>query len=250
MLRPPSSTRAFLRVSAAAVLAVVLAACGQGARSDADTKAERALKACHAQWSDVGDSLLGLDQDPNPSALAARWNNVIATVQYYGTVGTPKSCQSTIETQLEAVTALRRFSDRLHPYDMTYQLEQVRAAIDLYLNDPQPKPARGADHRLVRPPTKAAVTQAMSTLTDNAQQANEELQPGWEQTTSVDLTDVAALTKTMQDLDFLAQDSPHWRRCEEALQVLVAATRFQEGLVDGQSPSPSDGPTDATTPAG
>jgi hypothetical protein len=33
----------------------------------------------------------------------------------------------------------------------------------------------------------------------------------------------------MQDLDFLAQDSPHWRQCEEALQVLVAAVRAQEG---------------------
>jgi hypothetical protein len=246
MLRPSSSTRVALRVLVGALLVVALAGCGQGAKPDKDAKAAAALKACRAQWADVGETVLGLDQDPHPSALADRWNNVIATVQYYKTVDSAKNCQSTIETQLKAVTSLRQFSDKLHPYDMTYQLDQVRAAIDLYLNDPLPEPVRGADHKRVRPPTKPAVSQAMQTLTDNAEQANEELQPGWQQTTSVDLTDVAALTKTMQDLDFLAQDSPHWRQCEQALQVLVAAIRFQEGLVDGQSPSPSDAPTDAT----
>jgi hypothetical protein len=89
------------------------------------------------------------------------------------------------------------------------------------------------------------VTAAIATLTNDAASANTELQPGWEQTTSVDLTDVAALTKTMQDLDFLAQDSPHWRRCEEALQVLVAAIRAQEGASAPATPSPSP-----TSPAG
>jgi hypothetical protein len=250
MLRPPQSTRALLRATVATLLVVALAACGQGAKSDTDAKAARALKDCRAQWADVGESVLGLDQDPNPSALADRWNNVIATVQYYKTVDSAKNCQSTIETQLKAVTSLRQFGEKLHPYDMTYQLEQVRAAVDLYLNDPLPEPVRGPGHKVVKPPTKEAVTQAMQTLTDNAQQANEELAPGWEQTKSVDLTDVTALTTTMQDLDFLAQDSPHWRQCEEGLQVLVAAIRFQEGLVDGQSPPPSDGPTDATSPTG
>jgi hypothetical protein len=191
-----------------------------------------------------------MDEDPNPSALADRWNSVIATVQYYRNVDTAKDCQQLVETQLKAVTSLRQFSEKLRPYDMTYQLSQVRAAIDLYLNDPLPKPARDENHKRVLPPTKTEVSAAMQTLTDNAAKANAELQPGWEQTKSVDLTDVTALTKTMHDLDFLAQDSPHWRSCEEALQVLVSAIRFQEGLVASGPGSPSNGPTDATTPAG
>ena len=207
-------------------------------------KAERALEQCRAQWRDVGDSVLGMDEDADPSALASRWTSVIATVDYYRTVDTAKHCQTAIETQLKAVTALRQFSDKLRPYDMTYQLGQVRAAIDLYLNDPLPAPVRGANGKRVAPPAKAAVRTAMKALEDNASEANTELQPGWAQTSSVDLTDVTALTKTMQDLDFLAQDSPHWRACEQALKVLVAAIRAQEGL--SGSATPSAGPTDAT----
>jgi hypothetical protein len=250
MLRQRPWTRAVLRVSVAGALAVVLVGCGQDAKSDSEAKAAAALKECRAQWAEVGESVVGLEQDPNPSALADRWNTVIATVEYYKHTNSARDCQAAVETQLKAVTSLRQFSQKLRPYDMTYQLAQVRAAVDLYLNDPLPEPVRGANHKLVRPPTKEAVTQAMQTLTDNAQQANDELQPGWEQTKSVDLTDVDTLTTTMQDLDFLAQDSPHWRQCEDALQVLVAAIRFQEGLVEGQAASPSTSPTDATTPAG
>lgn len=231
------------------MVAAGLAGCGHQAKPDASAKAERALKACRAQWAEVGDSILGLDQDTNPSALSDRWNTVIATVDYYEHTDTARDCQKQVESQIKAVTSLRQFSDKLHPYDMTYQLDQVRAGVDLYLGDPLPDPVRGAHHKLVRPPAKPAVTQAMQTLTDNAELANQELEPGWEQTKSVDLTDVAALTKTMQDLDFLAQDSPHWRQCEDALQVLVAAIRFQEGLVESQE-TPSASPTDATTPAG
>jgi hypothetical protein len=246
--------RPWSRVALPAVLATALAvgatACGDDSASRAKAKAEHALENCRSQWSDVGDSVVGMDKDPNPSALAERWNSVIATVDYYRTSTSAKNCQANIETQLKAVTALRQFSDKLHPYDMAYQLEQVRAAIDLYLNDPLPAPARDENHKRVVPPTKAAVTQAMQTLTDNAAQANAELQPGWEQTKSVDLTDVTALTTTMQDLDFLAQDSPHWRSCEEALQVLVSAIRFQEGLVGQPSaPTPSaTAPSATTTP--
>ncbi|HET6168104.1 MAG TPA: hypothetical protein VFE07_14830 [Marmoricola sp.] len=249
MLRLRPWHRAALPVVLAAVLTVALTGCGDSGDSKAKAKAERALKDCRAQWSDVGDSVVGMDQDPNPSALAERWNSVIATVDYYKTSKSAKNCQSNVETQLKAVTALRQFSDKLHPYDMAYQLDQVRAAVDLYLNDPLPAPARNENNKLVKPPTKAEVTAAMQSLTANAAAANAELEPGWEQTKSVDLTDVDALTTTMQDLDFLAQDSPHWRTCEQALQVLVAAIRFQEGLV-GQPSAPSASPTDATTPAG
>jgi hypothetical protein len=230
----------------AAILTVALTACGSSADPGADAKAERALKECHAQWKDVGETVVGMDQDANPSALPARWTSVIATVEYYKTADDATDCQARIATQLKAITALRQFSEKLRPYDMTYQLAQVRAAVDLYLNDPLPDPVRGENGKLVRPPTKSAVTAAMQTLTANAAAANAELEPGWSQVSSVDLTDVTTLTTTMQDLDFLAQDSPHWRQCEEALQVLVAAIRAQEGLTG----APASSPTSATTPAG
>jgi len=249
MPRPPKWARTALSAAIVALVATTLVACGQASGSSASAKAERALKECRAQWREVGNSVVGMDEDTNPSALADRWNSVIATVEYYKTTDSAKNCQTTIETQLKAVTSLRQFSEKLRPYDMTYQLAQVRAAVDLYLNDPLPAAVRGEDGKRVPPPTKAAVAAAMQTLTDNAAQANAELEPGWAQTKSVDLTDVTTLTTTMQDLDFLAQDSPHWRACEEALQVLVAAIRAQEGLSGpATAATPSTSPTDATTP--
>jgi len=230
MLHQPAWARTLASAALAAVVAVALGGCGQGGGTSSAAKAERAVDQCRAQWRDVGESVVGMEEDTNPSALAERWNSVVATVEYYKATDTAKDCQARIEAQLKAVTALRQFSEKLRPYDMTYQLAQVRAAVDLYLNDPLPAPVRDENGKRVKPPAKAAVTTAMQTLTDNATAANVELEPGWTQTAAVDLTDVAALTKTMQDLDFLAQDSPHWRSCEDALQVLVAAIRFQEGL--------------------
>jgi hypothetical protein len=245
--------RTALVVAAAGAFALSLSSCGQSGSSPShadESKAQRAVKECRAQWSDLGDNVVGMDQDDNPSALSDRWTSVIATVDYYEQSKTASNCQSNVDAQRKAVTALEQFTEKLRPYDMTYQLGQVRAAIELYLNDPLPAPSRNENHKMVRPPSKQAVTAAMKTLADNAGEANVELQPGWQETTSVDLTDAAAVTKTRQDLDFLAQDSPHWRRCEEALQVLVAAIRAQEGLSGPATPSTSPSPTDATSPAG
>jgi hypothetical protein len=237
-----------LSAALVAVLAAALVACGKAPAPSAAATSDRALQECRAQWRDVGDSVLGMDQDPHPSALADRWTTVIATVDYYRNTDTAKDCQARVETQLKAISALRQFSEKLRPYDMTYQLDQLRAAIDLYLNDPLPTPVKDDSGKKVPPPGKAAVKAAMQTLTDNAEQANTELAPGWAQTTSVDLTDVTTLTKTMQDLDFLAQDSPHWRTCEEALQVLVAAVRAQEGISGPGPATPATSPSGAPTP--
>lgn len=223
-----------VRTALTAVLAVGLVAglggCGEESAPRAEASAEASAEECRTQWQEVAQSVVGMDQDPNPSALGERWTTVIATVDYYQSADTPEDCQAAVETQLKAVSALRQFSDKLRPYDMTYQLGQAKAAVDLYLHEPLPDPVRGENGKRLKPPSKAAVTSAMQVLADHAAQANAELAPGWEQTKSVDLTDVTALTKTMQDLDFLAQDSPHWRQCEEALQVVVAAIRAQEGL--------------------
>ncbi|MFL6154875.1 MAG: hypothetical protein ACJ72D_02205 [Marmoricola sp.] len=214
-------------VLAGVVLSLLAAGCGA---DPAPVKASttQSLKECRSQWHDVAESVIGLDQDTDPSALASRWTSVVATVDYYRTAPSAKGCQANVETQLKAITLLRQFSERLRPYDMAYQLRRVSASIDLYLHDALPAAQRNGAGKLVRPPTKAAVSAAMATLTSKAATANDELQPGWEQLASVELEDSAAVASALQDLDFLAQDSPGWRESEAALQVLVAAVQAQE----------------------
>jgi hypothetical protein len=207
----------------------------------------QAVKQCQSQWHDVAESVLGLDADTDPSALATRWTSVIATVDYYETSTSANNCQQNIETQVRAITALRQFSGRLRPYDMTFQLARVSAAVDLYLHDPVPTAARGANGKLVKAPTHAAVAAALATLTDESAEANVELQPGWGQLGTVSLDDEDAVAAAIGDLDSLAQEGAHWSRCQQALQVIVTATRAQEGLLGTPEDQPTDSPT--ATPA-
>ncbi|MBO9520232.1 MAG: hypothetical protein J7518_01740 [Nocardioidaceae bacterium] len=242
LLRPGPRRRP-TRPSAVLLVAVlVLAGTGcSGSEKHGPKKATAAQSTaeCRAQWHEVGQSVLGLDEETAPSSLPARWNTVVATIEYYEASATAKNCQATIEAQVKAITALRQLNDKLRPYDMGYQLQQVQAAVDLYLHDPLPAPARDEDGRLVKPPSKAAVQQAIRTLTANAPAADTELQPGWGQLASVDLDDATALRKAIEDLDQLAQDSVPWQACETALQVVVRAVRAQEGL---GSSGPTSGP--------
>lgn len=227
-------------VTMALVAAVGVGACGAD-KAPAKTSSS-ALKECQDQWGEVAESVVGLDEDPNPSALATRWTSVVATVDYYRNTKTAKDCQAQVESQVKAITLLRQFSERLRPYDMAYQLARVNASVDLYLHEPLPAPARNENGKLVKPPSKASVTAAIGTLTAQASQANTELQPGWGQLASVELTDPAAVKAAIDDLDFLAQDSPGWRQCQAALQVVVAAVQAQEGTVGGPAPSPTATP--------
>ena len=229
------------------VAAPLLAGCGETAKKPAGqsaaTSVPQSVKKCQDQWHDVGESVLGLDQDTDPSSLASRWTTVIATVDYYETSTAQVNCQATIETQVEAIRALRQFSDHLRPYDMSYQLEQVSASVDLYLHDPVPAPTHGPNGGLIKAPTHAAVSMAFAILTREAEDANAELQPGWEHLASVSLDDHAAVTAALGDLDSLAQAGTHWTRCQQALQVIVAATRAQEGLLGTPEGSASSTPT-------
>lgn len=243
--RRAGPVRPDLLLAVALVFMLVVTGCGGDEKKPAKPTGQTTSE-CRAQWHDVGQSVLGLDQETEPSSLASRWTAIVATIQYHETSATAKDCQPTIEAQVKAITALRQLSDKLRPYDMSYQLRQVTAAIDLYVHDPLPAPARNDNGKLVRPPTKAAVQQAMATLTANASAADTELQPGWGQLASVDLDDATALRSAIEDLDQLAQDSIPWRRCEEALQVLVAAVHAQEGITDA-TPTPT--PTPTATPA-
>ena len=234
----------------ALVVAPLVAGCDGGSstpKKQSNRSGPTSVRECRDQWHDVAESVLGLDQDPDPSSLASRWTTVIATVDYYENTATAKDCQATVESQVRAITALRQFSDRLRPYDMSYQLEQVAATVDLYLHDPLPPAVRGAHHKLVKPPTHEQVQAAMTTLTTEAAAANAELQPAWEHLASVSIDDDAAVAAALDDLDSLARAGTHWTACQQALQVIVAAQRAQEGLLGSPEDQPSSSPTSSPT---
>jgi hypothetical protein len=236
-----------LGVGASGVLLLGLCVAGCGGTQAVSAKVPDPLQQCRHEWHDVAGTVVGLDQDSVPSALASRWTSVIATIAYYETTPTAKDCRQHVDAQVAAIDALRAFSERLRPYDMAYQLEQVSPAADLYAHEPLPAPYRGASGHQVKPPAKQAVAAAIATLAAGAATADADLQPGWEQLASVELTDAAAVRSALSDLDFLARDSAAWVRCKQALTVLEAAARAQEG--GPVTPGPGSAPTSAP-PAG
>lgn len=209
----------------ALALALGLGTTGCGADKAAPADTGTSVAECRQQWHDVAETIVGLEDDTNPSALATRWTNIAATVSLYETTDDATGCQANIEKQVQAIAQLRDFVPRLQPYDMAFQLSRLSAPVDLYLHDPLPKPTRNAKGKLVRPPSKAAVSRAIEDLRSYGVSANAELEPGWGQLATVELSDTAAVDSALRDLDYLAQDSPNWRTCNHALQVLVRATQ-------------------------
>ncbi|RNL79812.1 hypothetical protein [Nocardioides marmorisolisilvae] len=231
----------------ALVVVPITAGCDDAPKKSKATSISASVQECRDQWHDVAESVLGLDQDTDPSALASRWTTVLATVDYYENTTTAEDCQARVENQVNAITALRQFSDRLRPYDMEYQREQVAATVDLYLHDPVPAPVKGANGKTVKAPTHEQVEAAVATLTAHAAEANAELQPAWEHLASVSIDDDAAVTAALEDLDALAQAGKAWPACQQALQVIVAAQRAQEGLLGTPEDQPSGSPTGSPT---
>jgi len=223
----------------ALTLGPVLTACG-AEEPVAPVAVPQTLQECRDQWHEVGESVIGLDEDPNPSALASRWNSVTATAVLYENTESAENCQANIEAQVKAITLLREFMVTVQPYDMEYQLAQVAAGVDLYLNDVLPAPYRDSSGKSVTPPTKKAVRAAAADLSQYAAAANAELQPAWARLATVELTDADAVKSAVGDLAAAAQASPSWLACQAGLQVILAAITAQEGGVTsgGTSPSP------------
>ncbi|HET7684575.1 MAG TPA: hypothetical protein VFK34_13010 [Marmoricola sp.] len=214
-----------LLVATLALLAP-LTACGtEEARPE---PVSQAVQDCRDQWGDVAQTILDMDADTTPSSLSQRWSTIIAGVDYQRHNAKGEDCVGSIEDEVQAISALRKFSSRLRVYDMEYQLRTIQPQAELYLHQPVPEPATGADGRKVRPPTHAAVEQALSVLESHAAQANAELQPAWTQANAIDLASTEELRKAVTDLDRLAQSSPAFQQCEAALQVLVAAVRAEQ----------------------
>ena len=53
----------------------------------------------------------------------------------------------------------------------------------------------------------------MKSLTTQAPLATQQQGPGWTQARVVELTDAAAIAKTLKDLTFLSSESPSYRAC-------------------------------------
>jgi hypothetical protein len=225
---PRCSARA--RILAAAALGLVLVPVASGCTEEpaaGEASVSKAVADCRDRWHEVAGTVAGLDQDTDPSALADRWTSVLATIDYYENTESADGCETTVAAQEKAIEDLRAFVERVRPFDMTYQLSRVSAAVDVYLHDPLPAPTKDARGRTVRPPSQDAVRAALQTLADDGATANQDLAPGWGQLESVELTDAAAVSSALSDLNFLAQDSAAWKRCEAALTVIDAALTAQ-----------------------
>lgn len=205
-----------------AVLSLGSVSCGADDKSDPARSEGDPVAECQNQWHDVAANLVGLDDDPHPSAMAKRWANVLGTVAIYESTETAENCQQNIETLSDAITELRQFSVRLQPYDMEFQTDQIADAVSRYVAEPLPAPVRKGG-KLVKPPTKLAVTAALATLTAQAAAANADLAPPWAQLSVVTLEDEDAVTGALQDLDDFAQESNSWIACNRALSVIQAA---------------------------
>src|SRR3954453_18942084 len=134
-----------IRVGPAALgvaLVLVLSACGSGGSSDDGPS--KVATACRGEWKDLGKQVRGNDEKTNPSALAQRWNSVIATIDYYVTSAKASGCTDAIDEQKQAITALTEFGEKLAPYDMELRLEQVRDDAEAYAAGPRPTPSPSA----------------------------------------------------------------------------------------------------------
>jgi hypothetical protein len=212
---------------ASLVLLAGLAACGT--EKPRPEPVSQDVQDCRDQWGDVAQTILDMDGDTTPSSLSQRWSTIIAGVDYQQHNAKGPDCIDSIESQVLAICALRKFSNRLRVYDMEFQLRTIQPQAELYLHQPVPKPTTGENGRKVRPPTHAAVEQALSVLESQAAEANAELQPAWTQANAIDLGSTEEIRTAVTGLDRLAQSSPAFQQCEEALQVLVAAVRAEQG---------------------
>jgi hypothetical protein len=222
---------------AATAVALVLLLAGCGSKDSSGNGPDKATLACRGQWKDLGKQVRGNDQKTNPSALAERWNTVDATIEYYQSSAKASGCDEVIDRQKAAITALTTFGQKLAPYDMELRLEQVRDAASAYAAGPRPTPSpsptaspknkQGKKQKKPKPPplppAPATVAAALRTMVAQAPVATQQQGPGWQQARVAELTDPAAVAKSVKDLAFLSTQSPAWRSCAASLALIKAA---------------------------
>jgi hypothetical protein len=223
--RACAPARGIVSALLAIALAWSMAACGSTAKAGQPTGPSQDVLACRAQWKALGDSLKGRDDQTNPSDLAERWNASIATVQYYTTTATAQDCQTALNDQNATIARIKTMSAELRPYDIAHRMGALAPAATDYLTNPLPK-AHRSHGRLIRPPKKAVVQAALTTLQNQATVSMTDMADGWAEANSADLTRPAAVRRVLKDLGFLAGDSGPFQACLAALGVLQHAASF------------------------
>ena len=216
-----------------AVLVLVVAGCGSGGTKDDEPS--KAAVACRDQWKDLGKQVRGNDEKSNPSALAPRWNSVVATIEYYASSAKASGCDKAIDRQKEAISSLTKFGTKLAPYDMGCGWSRCATTPRPTRPRParrQPPPAPRRRTRRSRRNRKAEADPGARTF--HHQRRGEDLdQPGagGHHTARPRLaagagrgaSDPAAVAKAVKDLAFLSTESAAWRACQgSSAQIKVA----------------------------
>jgi hypothetical protein len=211
-------------------LMLVLTACGSEAAED-DGPSKSAL-ACREKWKNLEATVDGRDTRTNPSDLAARWNNIAATVEYHASSASGKGCDSAIDAQKKAIDDLGAFGAKLAPYDMELRLAQVKSDAEAYAAAPRPPApspsAKKSGKKNKKPvpnpaPKPADVAAALKALTTQAPLATRQQDPAWQQARVAELTDPAAVAKAVKDLAFLSSESPAYTEATTALVQIKKA---------------------------
>jgi hypothetical protein len=215
---------------------LLVAGCGGG--SSKGDGPDKAIAACRGQWKDLASQVRGNDQKTNPSALAERWNSVVVTVDYYVDSAKSSGCDEAITRQKAAIAALTAYGEKLAPYDMELRLAEIRDQAEAYAAGPRPSPSPSAsatpktkkDKKNQKkpkapppPPAPATISDAVKSMTTQAPLATQQQGPGWQQARVIELTDPAAVAKSVKDLAFLSTESPAWRSCAASLALIKRA---------------------------
>ena len=212
----------------ATVLLLVPSACGKKAAEEpgaaASAKPDEATSQCRQQWADLGSTIEGAETKTEPSALAQRWNSIVATIDYYATTAKASDCGAPLTGQKAAIAALNAYTAKVRPFDMEYRFGLVRTEAEAYATGTSAAPhqprAKGK-HAPVPPPKEVAA--AVKTLAAKAPVATQDQAPGWAQAGVVELSDKAAVQKSVKDLAFLSSESAAYAACAQALATVRKA---------------------------
>ena len=214
---------------------LVTAGCGSDESEKKADEPSKAALACRDSWKDLEADVDGKDSMTNPSALAPRWNGIVATVDHYVAGATADDCGTTIDEDKKNIAALTAFGAKLRPFDMEYRLEAIREDAEAYANGPRPpapKPSPAKKGKKAkqapRPPKPADIKAALQTLTKQAPLATEQQGPAWQQARAGDLSDTAVVKKALKDMAFISSESKAYRTASAALSEIRTALKATE----------------------
>ncbi len=215
---------------------LVVSGCGSDSGEEKSDEPSKAALDCRDEWKDLKGEIKGRDSLTYPSALAPKWNGILAATDHYAAAATADDCGKTISNEKKTIAALTAFGAKLRPYDMEYRLQAVKEDAEAYASGPRPpapKPSPAKKGKKAkkppRPPKPSDIKAALATLTKQAPLATEQQTPAWQQARAGDVTDTAAVKKAVKDLAFLSSESKAYRTASAALAEIRPALRPAEG---------------------